>query len=145
MAKKYINLVREAEYYSAVDRIGLGETAARRGHDHVTLFVDLEERRTLYVIAGNNSDTIADFCTDLQADKGVVSQIEKVSGDMSSAFIKGVEEFLPEAAMLFDWFYVTKVINKAIDDIRKEETKLNPLLKGSKYRFLFNQEILPVK
>ena len=64
---------------------------------------------------------------------------------MSPAFIKGVEENLPEAAIVFDRFHVTKVINKAIDDIRKEETKHNPLLKGSKYLFLSNQENLSEK
>ena len=145
LVKKYTNLGREAADYSAVNTIGLDETAARRGHDYVTLFVDLEERRTLYVTAGKNSETIADFCTDFQAHKGVPSQIEQVSCDMSPAFIKGVEENLPEAAIVFDRFHVTKVINKAIDDIRKEETKHNPLLKGSKYLFLSNQENLSEK
>ena len=111
----------------------------------MTFFVDLEERRTLYDTAGKNSETIADFCTDFQAHKGVPSQIEQVSCDMSPAFIKGVEENHPETAIVFDRFHVTKVINKAIDDIRKEETKHNPLLKGSKYLFLSNQENLSEK
>ena len=92
-----------------------------------------------------NSETMVDFCTDFQAHKGVPSQIEQVSGDMSPALIKGVEENLPEAAIVFDRFHVTKVINKAIDDIRKEETKHNSLLKGSKYLFLSNQENLSEK
>ncbi len=142
LVKKYTNLGREAADYSAVNTIGLDETDARRGHDHVTLFVDLEERRTLYVTAGKNSETIADFCSDFQAHKGVPSQIEQVSGDMSPAFIKGVEEYLLEAAIVFDRFHVKKVFNKAFDDIRKDETKHNPLLKGSKYLFLSNQENL---
>jgi hypothetical protein len=67
--------------------MGLDETAVRRGHDHVTLFVDLAARRTLYVTAGKNSETIADFCTDFQAHKGVPSQIEQVSDDLAPAFI----------------------------------------------------------
>ena len=145
MLKKYTNPGREAADHSAVNTIGLDETAARRGHDHVTLFVELAARRTIYVTAGKNSETIAYFCTDFQAHRGVLSQIEHVSGDMSPAFIKGEEEYLPEAAIVFDRFHMTKLINKAIDDIRKEETKHNPLLKGSKYLFLSHQENLSEK
>ena len=63
LVKKYTNLGREAADDSAVNTIGLDETAARPGHDHVTLFVDLEVRRTLYDTAGKNSETITDFCT----------------------------------------------------------------------------------
>jgi transposase len=59
---------------------------------------------------------------------------------MSHAFIKGVETHLPQAAIVFDRFHITKVINKAIDDIRRLETKDNPLMKGSRYLFLSNQE-----
>ena len=122
LVKKYTNLGREAADDSAVNTIGLDETAARPGHDHVTLFVDLEVRRTLYDTAGKNSETITDFFTDFQAHKAVPSQIEKVSVDISPAFIKGVEEYLPEAELIFDRFHMTKLINKAIDDNRKKET-----------------------
>ena len=117
LVKKYTNLGREAADYSAVNTIGLDETAARLGHDYVTLFVDLAARRILYDTADKNSETITDFCSDFQAHKGVPSQIEQVSGDMSPVFIKGVEEYLPEAAIVFDGFHVTKVINITIDDI----------------------------
>jgi transposase len=77
----------------------------------VNFFVDLAARRILYDKAGKNSETIADFCTDFQSHKGVPSQIEQVTCDKSPAFIKGVEEYLPEAAIVFDRYHVTKVIN----------------------------------
>lgn len=64
---------------------------------------------------------------------------------MSPAFIKGVKEYLPEAAIVVDRFQVTKVINKANDDIRKEQSKHNPLLKGSKFLFLTDLENLSEK
>lgn len=142
MVKKYAAMAREKADYSDVTTIGMDETSARRGHDYVTLFVDLDQRRTIYVTEGKDSETIAAFCTDLQAHKGNPDQIEQVSCDMSPAFIKGVEQSLPQAAIIFDRFHVTKVINDAVDKIRKEETKNNPLLKGSKYLFLSNRENL---
>ena len=94
----------------------------------------------MYETAGKNGETNADFCTDLQVHKGVPSQIEQVYRELSPAFIKGEEEYLSEVEMVFDRFHVTKVISKAIDDIRKVVTKKNPLLEGSKYLFSSNQE-----
>ena len=39
---------------------------------------------------------------------------------MSPAFIKGIKEYLPEASITFDKFHILKVINKAIDQVRRE-------------------------
>ncbi len=33
---------------SDLKRVGVDETAARRGHDYITVFVDLDERRVVY-------------------------------------------------------------------------------------------------
>ena len=109
------------------------------------MFVDLDERRTLYVTEGEDCETIEAFCADLQEHKGSPAQTEQVSCDISPAFIKGVEAYLPQVVIVFDRFQITKVINKAIDDIRRLETKKNPLLKGSRYLFLSNQENLSQK
>ena len=45
----YRDACRELEDYSKVTSIGVDETAARRGHHHVTLFVDLNERKTIFL------------------------------------------------------------------------------------------------
>lgn len=121
-------MARENGDYSAVNTIGMDETAARRGHDYVTLFVHSDQRRKIYVTKGKDSQTISAFSRQLQAHQGDPNQIEQVSCDMSPAFIKGVEDSLPRAAIIFDRFHVTKVINEAVDKIRKEEKKDNPLL-----------------
>lgn len=52
---------------------------------------------------------------------------------------------MPEASIVFDRFHVTKVINEAVDKIRKEDVKDNPLLKGSKYLFLSQPKKLSKK
>jgi transposase len=107
--------------------------------------VNLEERRTFDVTAGKNRKTNADFHTDFQSHKSLPSQTEQVSRDMSPAFKKDVEEYLTQTTIVFDRYQVTKVINKVTDDIRKQETKYNHLLEGSKYMLLSNQENIPEK
>lgn len=137
--KLYTQSCRQLSDYSEVKKVGMDETAARRGHDYVTLFVDMEEKKTLYVTKGKNNKTIESFVEDLQEHGGCASNIKIVSCDMSPAFIKGVRKYLPQAAITFDRFHIIKVLNKAVDKVRKEEVKTNPLLKGSRYVFLKNQ------
>jgi len=57
---------------------------------------------------------------------------------MSPAFIKGVKKEFPKAKRTFDKFYIIKIINKAVDKVRKAEVRENEILKGTKYIFLKN-------
>jgi transposase len=136
----YTDLCRESEDFSEVKRIGVDETAARRGQDYVSLFVDLDQKKTVFVTEGKGNETVKAFVDDLKAHKGVPEQITQVSCDMSPAFIKGVTEQLPEAYIVFDHFHIMKIINEAVDKVRREEAQTNPLLKSSRYIFLKNRE-----
>ena len=44
MIKAYTETARVCEDFSSVEVVGVDETSARKGHDYVTLFVDLEEK-----------------------------------------------------------------------------------------------------
>lgn len=139
LLESYTEKCREQSDYSQVDEIGMDETAARRGHDYVTTFVDLEERKTIFVTEGKSNETVVEFVKDLEEHKGSAKNIKNVSCDMSPAFIKGISENLPDAKIVFDKFHIIKTINHAVDDVRKQEVKTNPILKDSKYVFLKNQ------
>jgi transposase len=76
------------------------------------------------------------------AHKGNIDNITDVSCDMSKAFIKGVTENIPNAKITFDKFHIIKLINKAVDDVRRQEAKDNPILKGTRYVFLKNKNNL---
>jgi transposase len=64
---------------------------------------------------------------------------------MSPAFIKGVADNLPNAQITFDKFHILKIINEAVDEVRREEAKTNPLLAGKRYVFLKNEANLSAK
>jgi transposase len=142
MIRSYTTLAREGEDYSEVEVFGFDETAVRKGHDYVSLAVDLEEKRTLFVTGGKDHTVIEKFTSDLIAHGGEPEKIVQVSCDMSPAFIKGVEENLPNAEIVFDRFHVTKVINEAVDKVRKAEVANNPILRNTRYIFLKNSENL---
>jgi len=57
---------------------------------------------------------------------------------MSPAFTSGVETHLPEAAITFDRFHVLKLLNTAVDEVRREEQRTEPSLKSTRYMWLKN-------
>lgn len=142
---KYVESARELESYEYVSKIGVDETSVAKGHNYISMFVDLEKRRTIFVAEGKNSDTVKQFKKDFEKHKGNVDHVTDVSCDMSPAFIKGVSENLPHAKITFDKFHVLKIINEAVDSIRRDEVKENPILKGKRYIFLKNEANLTQK
>jgi transposase len=140
MLQCYIKEARKYEDFSEITRIGLDETSKKKHHDYVTLFVDLKRRKTVYVTEGKDNTTIKQFVYDLEKHSGKRENITDISCDMSPAFIKGVAECLENAEITFDKFHLVKIINKAVGDVRKEESKENEMLKGTKCIFDKNRE-----
>ena len=145
MLEKYIDQTREYEDFKEITSIGLDETSRAKGHEYITLFVDLMERRTIFITEGKDNTTVQRFAEDFEAHKGNVERVENVSCDMSPAFIKGVREYLPKAQITFDKFHILKIINEAVDKVRKQEVSTNKLLTGTRYIWLKNYTNLTVK
>jgi transposase len=142
MMQYYTEAARQQEDYSGVKQVGIDETSKAKGHDYVSLFVDLAKKRTIFVAEGKGSETMTAFVKDFKERHGDPQSITDVSIDMSPAFIKGVEENLPNASITFDKYHIMKIINAAVDNVRKAETKEQWLLRGQGYLFLKNRENL---
>jgi transposase len=124
----------------------MDETSARRGHDYISLFYDMDQRRLLFGTEGCDHETVKAFTEDLKAHNGAPENITDACLDMSKAFIKGVKEALPNAEITFDPFHLIKHMNDALSQVRAEEAKFYPeMMKGSRYSFLKNPENLTKK
>ena len=123
-------------------RVCIDETAAKRGHDYISLFVDIDRRCVAFVADGRDADTVRQFADHVDAHNSDASRIKEVCIDMSSAFIKGVTENLTEATITFDKFHVMQLMGRAVDDTRRVESKVRPELKGSRYVWLKNEQNL---
>src|SRR3990170_4769432 len=115
---KYTEKTRELSDYSKVTALGMDETSIAKGHDYISLFVDLIEKKTIFVAEGKDNATVQAFKEDLEKHNGEANNNTDVSCDMSPAFIKGVKE------------------------VRRIEAQSNPLLTGSRYIFLKNEKNL---
>lgn len=141
----YVAMARAGEDHSKVRRVGFDETSAKRGHDYITLFFDLDLKKLLFGTQGKDNETVKAFVADLKAHGGDPELITDAAIDMSNAFIKGVKEQFPNAETTFDPFHVIKQMNDALGKIRAEEAKLFPeILRRSRYLFLKNPENLSV-
>jgi transposase len=133
--------IKKAHSKDSVDditQIGFDETSTKKGHNYVTVAVDLDQRRVVFATPGKDSSTIASTANYLSS-KGVeLKDIKQVCIDMSPAFISGIMDSFPEASITFDKFHVFQVVNKAMDELRKAEAKHTADLKKSKFIFLKN-------
>jgi transposase len=123
-------------------QVGVDETSARKGHDYISCFFDMDARRLVFATEGRENEVIAAFARFVGAHGGDSSTVREVSCDMSPAFIKGVRENLPNAEVTFDKFHVTKVLGDALEKVRRSEWRKDKTVKGGRWALLKNPENL---
>jgi transposase len=141
----HVEEARQRVDMSAVKAVAVDETAARRGQDYVSLFMDLDRRRLLFGTEGNDQGTVEAFRKDLEAHGGSAERITEACCDMSQAFIRGLKAQFPNAHLTFDRFHVMQLANKGVDDVRRMEARERPELKRSRYVWLKNRSNLSAR
>jgi transposase len=98
----------------------LDETASKRGHNYVTVFIDLERQRTPVVFAtpGKGKETVKAFKAFLEAHGGKPDRIAEVVCDMSPAFLAAIPENFENATQTVDWFHVVQLFTRAVDAVQ---------------------------
>ena len=134
----YVERARARLDLSAVTRVAIDETAAKRGQNYITLFVDIDQASTVFAVEGKDAETVAAFADDLRSHGGEPNAVSQVCIDMSAAFIKGTADNLPNAAITFDKFHAVKIINDAVDKVRRAERKQHEQLAGTRHIWLSN-------
>lgn len=133
----YVDRAVDAQNLEGVERVGIDETSSRRGHDYVSVFADLDERRGVFVVEGRDHETVQAFSCFLELHGGDRGQVSEVCQDMSEAFLKGTLTYLPEAEITFDRYHVKAHLSKAVDEVRREESKHHrELLSNTRYMWL---------
>lgn len=138
----YVDEARAEADFSTVQNVGMDEKASKRGHNYLTLFVDLDRSRLLFATESREATTVAAFRKDLQSHGGIAEQIEEFCLGMWPPYLKGIRDWFPGASVTFDKFHVMKLLNEAVDKVRRQEQKERPELKGSRYVWTKNPENL---
>jgi len=108
---------------------------------YISLFHDLDAQRVLYACKGRKAQVVAQFADALEAHGACAENIQRTSMrvcmDMSTSYQAGVREHLPWAAITFDEFHIIQLVNKAVDEVRRQEVKRArsggaPVISGSR-------------
>jgi len=136
----YVQKARGEADFSQVKAVGVDETSRSRGHNYISVFMDLDRdnSRVLFATEGKDATTVKAFKEDLEAHGGKAEQIEEACLDMSAAFIAGLSEQLPNAQLTFDNFHLMQLLGDAVDQVRRAEQPTHPELKGTRYVWLKN-------
>lgn len=145
MVHHYVNEAVDKTSYKGLEVLGIDETSARKGHEYITLGVDIKGRRTVFVGEGKDASVLDEMRRELVAHGCDPDKIERVSIDMSPAFIGGAEKNFPNACIVFDRFHIMKVLNEAVDLVRRDEVMAQFVLRKTKYIWLKNRDNLTEK
>lgn len=138
----YVDEAKEKQTFKDVKRIAIDETSRAKGHQYVSLIMDLDTRKVLHVAEGKGQHTLLDFKGQLLKKCGHPDDIEELCMDMSPSFIAGAKTYFPQVEITFDKFHVMKIINTAVDETRRKEQRTVSDLKNSRYVWLKNEDHL---
>jgi len=112
--------------------------------------LDLETGRIVWVGHGRGQAALGKFWRRLRLSR---AKIQAVAMDMSGAYWAAVLEHLPGAAVVFDRFHITKLMNEKLDELRRVRVReatgtMRQTIKGTRYLLLtraanLEQEKLP--
>lgn len=125
IVEHYISRALSGLDLSRLEALAFDETASKKGHNYVTVFIDLDRKRTPVAFAtlGKGKDTVKAFAAFLEDHGGKPGRIAEVVCDMSPAFLAATAETFANATQTVDWFHVVQLFTVAVDDVRKAESK----------------------
>lgn len=138
----WISKALEQDHLEPIEHLGIDETSAKKGHHYVTLGVDLQRGRVIHVAQGKDSKAVSSIAKKIKDKGGDCQQVSQVSMDLSGAFMAGVSASFANARVTFDKFHIVKLLNEAMDTVRRQERREHLELKGHRYMFLRNPATL---
>jgi transposase len=124
-----------------LQRIGMDEKSFGKGQDYISVLTDLDQGRVLEVEVGRDKGSAVKLLEKIGPQQQ--KEILAVAMDMSGSYAGAVEEKLPEADIVYDRFHVSQLLNKAVDEVRRGESRRlsaqgDDCLKGTRYQWLFH-------
>ena len=99
-------------------RIGVDETSYRKGHKYLTVIVNHDTGKAIWVSAGYGSDILSSFFEQLTPEQR--ASIKYVTADGARWISSCIEEYCPGAIRCMDSFHVVEWATEALDKVRKE-------------------------
>ncbi len=112
---------RDGDLLDGLEYIGIDELSYRRHHEYVTVVVDHVRQRVVWVAEGKSAATLDRFFDDLGPERA--SKLKFVTVDMSAPYVDRVTVRAPQAQIVFDRFHVQRLVQDALDQVRRAEVR----------------------
>jgi len=109
-------------------KLGIDEHRFKKNQMVVTV-ANLLTGKPVHILPNDRKATVVNFLKSLPAE--IASKIEEVAVDMRMAFVKAVEETLPNARIVVDHFHMIQDANKRVNEARKIEDDVQEKIKGN--------------
>ena len=103
--------------YRRVRQIAIDELYLGRTRKYITLVMDMESARIIWVGEGRGAEALREFWRRFKLSG---ARLKAVAMDMSGAYACSVRAHAPQAILTFDRFHVMKLMNERLDDLRRE-------------------------
>lgn len=145
--KSYLKEKYKGVDFEALRYIGVDEFSIRKGHEYMTIFINLETREIIHAVEGKSMASVSPFILEL---KEKAKQLKAIAMDMNAGYASVVKLYLPKVDIVFDRFHVVALLNATIDEIRRDQqAKCNAVglkaIKGMRFLLLSNYEKLNPK
>lgn len=145
--KAYLQKEYKNPDLNSVQYIGVDEFSIRKGHEYMTIFINLETGEIVHAVEGKSIDSVTPFILQL---KEKAEHLKAIAMDMNAAYASATKKNLPDVDVVFDRFHVVALLNTAIDEIRRDQqAKCNAIglkvIKGMRFLLLSNYEKLDPK
>ena len=96
--------------------IGIDETSYRKGYKYLTVIVDHDRNRVVWLHDGHGKSVLEKFYEELSEEQR--KSIKVVTGDGARWITECVEKYTPDCVRCMDSFHVVERANAALDDVR---------------------------
>jgi len=117
---RIIKRMRAGHRVKGVVSLGVDEISYKKGQKYLTLVYDLDKARVLWIGEGKGRATLDRFFNEVLTEEQRKA-ILWASCDMANAYTEGIKAHCPNVKLVIDRFHVVKLLNEAVDAVRKEE------------------------
>ena len=120
---------------------GIDEKSFLKGQNFISVLTDISGRRVLDGVPGADKPCAMALLRTLPPEQ--LAKVQAVAMERSPPYIAAVSEAVPGAAIVHDAYHLSADLNKAVDQVRRQEHKVllslgDDTLTGTKYDWLRN-------
>lgn len=104
-----------------IQHLNIDEKSFKKGYHYVSVLSSVADGIILDVVEHYRTEATSQLLNTLN--KIQQSKVETITADMWQAYETAISKMLPKAELIRDKFHLIKYLNKAIDSVRKQESK----------------------